>query len=60
MNRDRLTTLSADLKALQDRICAGLEAEESKRGGETFQEDAWERPGGGGGRTRVLTAGKVW
>ena len=28
MNRDRLTTLSADLKALQDRICAGLEAEE--------------------------------
>ena len=23
-------------------------------------EDDWERPGGGGGRTRVLTAGKVW
>ena len=60
MNRARLTTLSNDLKALQDRICAGLEVEESKRGGATFQEDAWERPGGGGGRTRVLTAGKVW
>lgn len=23
-------------------------------------EDAWKRPGGGGGRTRVLTGGKVW
>ena len=60
MNRERLTTLSNDLKALQDRICAGLETEESQRGGAGFQEDVWERPGGGGGRTRVLTAGKVW
>lgn len=60
MNRARLTALSEDFKALQDRICTGLEAQESAFGGETFQEDAWERPGGGGGRTRVLTAGKIW
>jgi coproporphyrinogen III oxidase len=46
---------------LQDRICAALEKED---GATEFQEDAWERePGenlGGGGRTRVLTEGKVF
>ncbi len=25
-----------------------------------FQEDKWDRPGGGGGLTRVLSGGKVW
>jgi len=36
---------------LQDHICGRLEAldEEGK-----FLEDAWERPGGGGGRTRII------
>ena len=42
---------------LQDRICAALEAAD---GGARFQEDAWERPGGGGGRTRVLADGAVF
>jgi coproporphyrinogen III oxidase len=46
---------------LQDRICAALEKEDGEA---KFQEDAWERePGenlGGGGRTRVLTEGKVF
>ncbi|GAB4349915.1 MAG: oxygen-dependent coproporphyrinogen oxidase [Gammaproteobacteria bacterium] len=42
---------------LQDRICAGLEAED---GAAAFREDAWERPEGGGGRTRVLTQGAVF
>lgn len=37
-------------KALQDRICRELEAVD----GSHFREDLWERPGGGGGRTRVL------
>ena len=36
---------------LQDRICAGLEQAD---GGAAFRTDAWERPGGGGGRSRVL------
>ncbi len=42
---------------LQDRICAGLEAED---GGKNFQEDIWQRPEGGGGRTRVLAEGTVF
>lgn len=29
-------------------------------GGTTFREDAWERPTGGGGKSRVLAGGKVW
>ena len=57
---NRLAALADDFRALQDRICAGLEAVESARGGVSFVEDAWERPGGGGGRTRVMTGGKVW
>ena len=38
-------------RSLQDRICAGLEEIDGQR----FREDSWERPGGGGGRSRVLT-----
>lgn len=41
---------------LQDVICAGLAAED---GGADFVEDSWERPAGGGGRTRVLAGGTV-
>ncbi|GAB2515557.1 oxygen-dependent coproporphyrinogen oxidase [Microbulbifer agarilyticus] len=40
---------------LQDRICAELVAVD----GQEFFEDAWEREGGGGGRTRVLENGNV-
>jgi len=42
---------------LQDRICAALAAED---GAAAFREDAWERPGGGGGRTRVMEGGAVF
>src|SRR5690349_20898206 len=42
---------------LQDRICTGLAAADGKS---TFREDSWERPGGGGGRTRVLADGGVF
>ena len=31
-----------------------------KLDGERFREDAWERPGGGGGRSRVLSEGRVF
>ena len=46
----------AYIQGLQDRICAGLEAADGQA---RFQEDLWDRPEGGGGRTRVLEGGKV-
>ena len=42
---------------LQDRICAGLAAAD---GAASFSTDEWERPEGGGGRSRVLTDGAVF
>jgi coproporphyrinogen III oxidase len=45
------------LLSLQDRICAAIEAED---GAARFQEDLWERPEGGGGRSRVLSEGAVF
>jgi coproporphyrinogen III oxidase len=44
------------LLQLQDEICAALEAEDGEG---RFRQDAWERPQGGGGRTRVLEDGAV-
>jgi coproporphyrinogen III oxidase len=44
------------LRQLQDQICAGLEAMD---GLGKFQEDAWQRPEGGGGRSRVMQAGAI-
>jgi coproporphyrinogen III oxidase len=44
------------LLGLQDRICSAVEAEDGAR----FAEDSWERPGGGGGRSRVLREGTVF
>ncbi|MDP0498411.1 MAG: oxygen-dependent coproporphyrinogen oxidase [Verrucomicrobiota bacterium JB024] len=40
----------------QARLCAALEAED---GGQIFRADAWERPEGGGGESRVLADGPV-
>ena len=45
------------LLALQNRICAELE---DLDGEATFAADAWERPGGGGGESRVLSDGAVF
>jgi coproporphyrinogen III oxidase len=45
------------IQNLQDTICAGLE---NSDGGATFRQDIWERPEGGGGRTRVIENGKVF
>ena len=44
------------IHTLQDQICVGLEAAD---GSATFEEDNWERDGGGGGRTRVIADGDV-
>lgn len=50
-------SISTFFKVLQDSICQGLEEAD---GGAQFEEDAWERPGGGGGRTRVIRDGNVF
>lgn len=44
-------------KSLQNAICNGLEELDGKV---TFEEDLWSRPGGGGGRTRVIQNGNVF
>jgi coproporphyrinogen III oxidase len=49
--------VAAYLESLQDRLTADLEAED---GGGRFREDAWRRPAGGGGRTRVLADGGLF
>lgn len=45
------------VQALQDDICIGLEALDGEA---RFEEDAWQRPEGGGGRTRVIRNGRVF
>lgn len=42
---------------LQNRICTALEAVDGKA---EFFEDAWERPEGGGGKTRVISNGNIF
>ncbi|MDJ0738723.1 MAG: oxygen-dependent coproporphyrinogen oxidase [Gammaproteobacteria bacterium] len=44
------------LLGLQDGICNALASED----GQGFREDSWDRPGGGGGRSRVLEHGNVF
>lgn len=44
------------VKDLQNQICIGLEQLDGK---ETFKEDTWTRPGGGGGWSRIITNGAV-
>ncbi len=48
---------AAYFRDLQDRIAGALEALD---GGGRFREDAWEREGGGGGRSRVLAEGALF
>ena len=45
------------IDALQNRICSSLEETDGKA---KFVEDAWERPEGGGGKTRVIADGNVF
>ncbi len=51
-----LNAVRTYLLALQDGICAALAREDGGR----FPEDEWTRPGGGGGRSRVLADGAVF
>ncbi len=57
MSQVDIAAVKTYLLALQDDICAQLAAED---GNVTFTEDAWERPEGGGGRTRVISNGAVF
>lgn len=57
MNTDNIARVKAYLMNLQDQICASLEGEEPEA---RFIEDLWERPEGGGGRTRVISNGSVF
>jgi len=45
------------LKSLQDTICEAIETLDGKQ---TFFEESWDRPEGGGGRTRVMSEGAVF
>src|SRR6185369_7496840 len=47
---------AARFRKLQDDIVAALERVDGSR----FREDEWQRPGGGGGRTRVLADGGLF
>ncbi len=53
INKEEITNW---FKSLQDSICQSLEVADSQG---KFEEDAWERPGGGGGRSRIIRNGGV-
>lgn len=53
MNKEEI---QAWFKSLQNDICMALEKTD---GTGQFKEDLWERPAGGGGRTRVITGGHI-
>ncbi|OGI42521.1 MAG: coproporphyrinogen III oxidase [Candidatus Muproteobacteria bacterium RBG_16_64_11] len=57
MNTPDILAVKNYLLGLQDRICGALETED---GAQKFREDAWDRPEGGGGRTRVLAESTVF
>ncbi len=56
MNDNPISPVTEFLLDLQDRICSELEGADGKA---RFVEDNWQRPEGGGGRTRVLSGGRV-
>jgi coproporphyrinogen III oxidase len=48
--------IAGDYKQIQNEICAALELTDGKA---VFEEELWERDGGGGGRTRVIQNGNI-
>ena len=53
---DSQARVSQFMKQLQDEICSGLEELD---GTAQFKQDSWERPEGGGGRSRVMQDGNL-
>lgn len=56
MNNNNIDNVKSFLLDLQNRICVALESQEPNA---RFIEDDWQRPEGGGGKTRVLSNGHV-
>jgi len=54
---DSRSRVSEFMKSLQDEICQGLEEVDGQA---KFIEDSWQRPEGGGGRSRVLREGAIF
>src|ERR1700684_3677307 len=54
INREQII---ADYRLIQDEICTALELTDGKA---HFEEEEWEREGGGGGRTRVIQNGNIF
>jgi coproporphyrinogen III oxidase len=55
--QDQVEQVDAYLRDLQDRLCDALQGAD---GSAQFMQDAWTRPAGGGGRTRVLKQGRLF
>lgn len=49
------STITTYFQTLQDNICSALSAAD----GGIFTEDKWDRPGGGGGRARVIRGNHI-
>ena len=60
MNQERLESLSNDFVRCKTGLFRGIESCGSPAWRRGLCGRCVDRPGGGGGRTRVLTAGKVW
>jgi len=54
---DSRTQVSKFMQGFQDQICAGLEELD---GVGKFKQDQWQREEGGGGRSRVISEGRVF
>jgi coproporphyrinogen III oxidase len=51
------TTFTKYIHETQNKICQSLEKLDGKS---VFEEDAWQRPGGGGGKTRIIRNGNIF
>lgn len=56
MARKTKEEISEIYEQMQDHICKRLEEADGKG---KFQEDEWQRPEGGGGRTRIFNSGEI-
>lgn len=56
MGMDFKEKVAESYRQIQDQICKGLEEVD---GIGRFEEEIWEREGGGGGRTRIMQGGNV-
>lgn len=48
--------IAEEYRLIQDEICAALEQTDGKA---HFEQETWERDGGGGGRTRIIQNGNI-